>query len=262
MPPTPAASEAGSFAGSIMSMFGKSKKASSEVGVESTKNSSTKKVNGGKPPMVRPPMIPSSNRNGEDTSKTVDNRIGQIPSTPGNKSTFTIPPPRPVPRTPMGSGFYAESTVAGSVAASSTFDPQAHQMALEKMRMNEASIGANPVDTNAMTTYYDDNEGDDDNNDKDSLIAPGSVVESSALSYDVFAPPGALGIIVDTTEKGCIIHSMKKSSPMRGLMNRGDIIIGLDNFDVRNMSAASLSKLMAKKSDQAERKFTLLPSNS
>ena len=49
---------------------------------------------------------------------------------------------------------------------------------------------------------------------------------------------------------------------MQGLMNRGDVIIGLDNFDVRNMSAASLTKLMAKKSEQAERKFTLVPDNS
>jgi hypothetical protein len=277
MPLTPAASEAGSFASGFVNMFGKGKKASSEVGASNVISSNTAKLEFnvkkkkasvgkskvGKPPMVRPPMLPPSNRKGEQFLKTIDGRIGSMPSTPGNKSTFTIPPPRPVPRTPAGSEFYSEfQSVVGSTAASSTFDPVAHQRALEKMRNNQASIGASP----AMPIYYNDDDDDDDvnddDNDKASSVAPNAVAESSALSYDVFAPPGALGIVVDTTEKGCIVYSVKKSSPMQGLMNRGDVIIGLDNFDVRNMSAASLTKLMAKKSEQAERKFTLVPDNS
>jgi len=279
MPSTPAASEAGSFASGFINMFGKGKKASSEVGASNVISSNTanlefnvkkekasvgKKSNVGKPPMVRPPMLPPSNKKGEQFLKTIDGRIGSMPSTPGNKSTFTIPPPRPVPRTPAGSEFYSEfQSVVGSTAASSTFDPVAHQRALEKMRNNQASIGASP----AMPIYYNDDDDDDDDvngndNDKESSVAPNVVAESSALSYDVFAPPGALGIVVDTTEKGCIVYSLKKSSPLQGLMNRGDVIIGLDNFDVRNMSAALLTKLMAKKSEQAERKFTLVPDNS
>jgi len=271
VPPTPAASETGSFASSIFNMFGKSKKTSSEVGASDVDSSNKTtlepnarkemapvgKINGGRPPMVRPPMMPPSNRKGEDSMKTIDGRIGPMPSTPGNKSTFTIPPPRPIPRTPMGSEVFSEfQSIAGSGAVSSTFDPQAHQRALEKMRKNHASIGASPIDGSAMPIYYDDDDG------KESSVAPSSVVESSALSYDVFAPPGALGIVVDTTEKGCIVYSLKKSSAMQGLMNRGDLIIGLDNFDVRNMSASSLTQIMAKKSEQAERKFTLVPNNS
>lgn len=157
----------------------------------------------------------------------------------------------------MGSEVFSEfQSVIGSTAASSTFDPVAHQRALEKLRETAAPIGASP----AMPIYYnDDNEDGDDN---ESSVELNANIESSALSYDVFAPPGALGIVVDTTEKGCIVYSLKKSSPMQGLMNKGDVIIGLDNFDVRNMDAASLTKLMAKKAQQAERKFTLMPNNS
>ena len=142
-----------------------------------------------------------------------------------------------------------------ATAASSTFDPVAHQKALDKLRESEAAIGARP----AMPVYYNDEEDDEDVNDKDNVPPTPA---GSALSYDVFAPPGALGIVVDTTEKGCIVYSLKKSSPMQGLMNKGDLIIGLDNFDVRNMDAASLTKLMAKKAQQAERKFTLMPTSS
>jgi len=281
-PNTPAASEAGSIASTFFGMFGNNKKAASEVGVSNTvelnvkkeskevaetnedskKSTDTvvsneskppvKKPNGGKPPMVRPPMLPPSNKLGEEKMK----RIGAMPSTPGDKSTFTIPPPRPIPRTPMGSEVYSEfQSVVGSTAASSTFDPVAHQKALDKLRESEAAIGARP----AMPVYYNDEEDDEDVNDKDNVPPTPA---GSALSYDVFAPPGALGIVVDTTEKGCIVYSLKKSSPMQGLMNKGDLIIGLDNFDVRNMDAASLTKLMAKKAQQAERKFTLMPTSS
>lgn len=242
-------------------MFGKSKNAPSEVGAgEGDTEDTTKqekdtvaKTKEGKPPMVRPPMNPSKKKE-VDALMTIGGGGGPVTSTPGNKSTFTIPPPRPVPRTPMGSEF---QSVAGSTysngAASSTFDPLARQRAIQKMRMNQASIGASPVDVNAMQKHFDEDH------DEESSIGQASDTRTSALSYDVFAPPGALGIIIDTTDKGCIVYSLKKSSAMQGLMNRGDLIIGLDNFDVRHMDAASLTKLMAKKSKQAERKFTLIP---
>eukprot|EP00536_Pseudo-nitzschia_multiseries_P001563 jgi/Psemu1/294456/fgenesh1_pm.19_\ len=277
VPTTPAASEAGSLASSFFKplngMIGKAKKAFSEVGVSDlgissgTKQESQtakEKVTAGiskanKPPMVRPPMIPSSKKVGEGL-QTIGGRVGPTSTTPSNNSTFTIPPPRPIPRTPMGSEVFSEfQSVAGSTysngAASSTFDPLARERAIEKMRKNQASIGASP----AMPIYYNDDDDDDDDDDKNSPVAEHSPTQSNAISYDVFAPPGALGIVVDTTEKGCVVYSLKKSSPMQGLMNRGDLIIGLDNFDVRNMNAASLTKLMAKKSKQAERKFTLIP---
>ena len=82
----------------------------------------------------------------------------------------------------------------------------------------------------------------------------------TGTAYDVFAPQGPIGIVVDTTEAGPIVHSLKKSSPMQGLIRPGDLILALDGKDVRRMNAATLTKLMAKKSRQTERKFTLMAS--
>mmetsp|Transcript_12047 Transcript_12047/g.28559 ORF Transcript_12047/g.28559 Transcript_12047/m.28559 type:complete len:625 (-) Transcript_12047:96-1970(-) len=275
MLPTPAASEVGSLASSFFNMLGKTKESRTGVRAsdvidsnEAPKKPRVKKVNAppeasnrGKAHLVRPPMLPPINRKGREITKIADTRSDPPPSTPGNKSGFTIPPPRPIPRTPMGSEVFSEfQSLAGSVAVSSTFDPEAHQRALEKIGQNQKSIGASPIDVNSMPAYY--NDEDKDENENENSVAPSSFIESSALSYDVFAPPGALGIVVDTTKKGCIVYSLKKSSPMQGLMSRGDLIIGLDNFDVRKMNASSLTKLMAKKSEQAERKFTLLPNAS
>jgi len=76
--------------------------------------------------------------------------------------------------------------------------------------------------------------------------------------YDVFAPAGPIGIIVDTTKHGPAVHSLKRTSPMLGLINPGDLIVGLDDEDTRGMTAATLTRLMAQKSNQKERKITLL----
>lgn len=76
--------------------------------------------------------------------------------------------------------------------------------------------------------------------------------------YDVFAPAGPIGIVVDTTKDGPAVHSLKSTSPMLGLINPGDLIVGLDDMDTRAMTAASLTRLMAQKANQKERKITLL----
>lgn len=76
--------------------------------------------------------------------------------------------------------------------------------------------------------------------------------------YDVFAPAGPIGIVVDTTKYGPSVHSLKRTSPMLGLINPGDLIVGLDDEDTRGMTAATLTRLMARKSNQKERKITLL----
>jgi len=80
--------------------------------------------------------------------------------------------------------------------------------------------------------------------------------------YDVFAPAGPIGIVVDTTKNGPAVHSLKRTSPMLGLINPGDLIVGLDDEDTRGMTAATLTRLMARKSSQKERKITLLTSDT
>ena len=74
--------------------------------------------------------------------------------------------------------------------------------------------------------------------------------------YDVHAPAGPLGIIIDTTPEGPMIHSLKPTSHLLGKVSPGDLIVGLDNVDTRNMTAATFTRLMAKRS-QGERKISL-----
>lgn len=76
--------------------------------------------------------------------------------------------------------------------------------------------------------------------------------------YDVYAPSGPIGIVVDTSKDGPSVHSLKSTSPMLGLISAGDLIIALDGEDTRKMTAAALTRLMARKSRQKERKISLL----
>ena len=80
-------------------------------------------------------------------------------------------------------------------------------------------------------------------------------------TYDVFAPSGPIGIVVDTSKHGPAVHSLKSTSPLLGLISPGDVIIALDDEDTRNMTAAALTRLMAKKSRQQERKISLMAIN-
>jgi hypothetical protein len=243
------ASEAGSFASSIFRGFFGSKK-----------NPPTPRGEPGRPP--KPGSIRPKNEN--RGLQTINGNLGNInvsstprnnaPSSPGKSSVFSIPPPRRVPSSPGGASEVEYKSTAGTSdisdgVASSTFDPAAHQRALLKMQENTASLGAKQND---MPMYYDEDGNEDGNED-------GSV---QVGVYDVYAPSGPLGIVVDTTEKGCIVHSLRKTSSMKGLITPGDLIIALDDVNVQKMDASSLTKLMAKKSQQAERKFTLAADES
>lgn len=247
LPTTPAASEVGSLTSNFFGIFGNLKKTISENGIPNHSNSFVEKNSTPLPP-------PPPHRSQQQLKK------GRLPFNPiiasSNKSSFSIPLPRRLPPTPIGIETFSDTqSTAGSAYASSAFDEQAHQRALQKLhKKNQSTLGANSLGGNTMPMYYED----DDDDRKETATRSDDDLPPNNLTYDVFAPPGALGIVVDSNERGCIIHSLKKSSPMIGMMNRGDLIIAVDDFDVQNMSAASLTKLMASKAQQTERKFTLV----
>lgn len=78
------------------------------------------------------------------------------------------------------------------------------------------------------------------------------------LIFDCTVPPGPLGIIVDSTPVGPIIHSIKPSSQLLSILSPGDLIVGLDGINTRGLSAPTLTRLMAKKIQQPERILTIM----
>lgn len=73
----------------------------------------------------------------------------------------------------------------------------------------------------------------------------------------VYAPTGKLGIIIDTTIEGPIVHKVFPRSPLEGSIFVGDIIIGIDDIDTRAMSANSISDVMIQTANKP-RKLTVI----
>jgi len=72
----------------------------------------------------------------------------------------------------------------------------------------------------------------------------------------VFAPPGKLGIVVDSTNGGPTVHSVRQTSPLLGIISEGDKLISIDDIDITKMSAGGVTKLMSSKAQQNERKIS------
>jgi len=89
----------------------------------------------------------------------------------------------------------------------------------------------------------------------------GALSPSSALSgkptKDVIAPAGKLGIVIDTTIDGPVVHKVNPGSALEGLLESGDIIVAIDNVDTRAMTASAITALMVKTANQ-RRKLTVI----
>jgi len=76
---------------------------------------------------------------------------------------------------------------------------------------------------------------------------------------EVFAPPGKLGVVIDTPNDGApIVHAIKDSSVIANQLQVGDKLIAVDDDDVRSMTAIKVSKLISRKSANATRKLTII----
>mmetsp|Transcript_1193 Transcript_1193/g.1748 ORF Transcript_1193/g.1748 Transcript_1193/m.1748 type:complete len:600 (+) Transcript_1193:108-1907(+) len=81
------------------------------------------------------------------------------------------------------------------------------------------------------------------------------------VEIPVFAPPGKLGVVIDTPDDGApVVHAIKDSSPIADKLRVGDKLVAVDDEDVRSMTAIKVSKLISRKSANAQRKLTVIRS--
>lgn len=89
-------------------------------------------------------------------------------------------------------------------------------------------------------------------------VAP--LPSAGRMRVDIVAPAGKLGLIIDTCADGPVVHSVKSTSPLQGLVFKGDLVVAIDDEETVEWSAHYLTKLVAKKS-KCERKITVLRNN-
>jgi len=76
--------------------------------------------------------------------------------------------------------------------------------------------------------------------------------------YEVRAPPGPLGILIDSSKDGPIVHEVKEGSPLLNLVESGDVILTVDGVDCRNKDAVSLANWISTKPRKREQVLTLM----
>lgn len=75
----------------------------------------------------------------------------------------------------------------------------------------------------------------------------------------IFAPPGKLGVVIDTPDDGApVVHAVKDSSVIASKILVGDKLVAVDDEDVRSMTAIKVSKLISRKSANPSRKLTIV----
>ena len=74
--------------------------------------------------------------------------------------------------------------------------------------------------------------------------------------FEVEAPAGLLGLVIDTSEEGLpTIRAIKESSCLTGQVQVGDILLSVDSEDVTPMMASTVSRLISSKSQNSVRRF-------
>lgn len=113
------------------------------------------------------------------------------------------------------------------------------------------------VGPNIMGTNKSSEEEGDDMELAFELGAVPQPLKDGLLTRECFAPPGKLGITIDTTARGPIVHTVNPGSPLEGILWPGDMLVAIDDEDCRTLSAAAITERMASTADR-KRKLTIV----
>jgi C-terminal processing protease CtpA/Prc len=81
--------------------------------------------------------------------------------------------------------------------------------------------------------------------------------------YDVVAPPGKLGMVIDTPNGGMpVVHAIKDTSALADRVRVGDRLLSVDDEDCTGMTAMQVSKLISLKSSKPRRVLVFARSNT
>lgn len=81
--------------------------------------------------------------------------------------------------------------------------------------------------------------------------------------FDVVAPAGKLGMVIDTPNGGVpVVHAIKETSVLADQVRVGDRLLSVDGEDCTGMTAMQVSKLISLKSEKPARVLIFSRSNS
>jgi len=121
-----------------------------------------------------------------------------------------------------------------------TFEDKIERFDLSKRKRSDAASSFNTA-SNRRDQYKHVSDSDNE----------------SQIRSECWAPPGKLGVAIDTVDGQPVIHQIKAGSPLEGVLQRMDRIVAIDGVSTANMSAADVTYLMVKRMKQ-KRRITFL----
>jgi len=195
-------------------------------------------------PEDTPPLTVSASGAGDEVSRLDDpskvGPIGDISVGYGDQSVATVD--------------YDYSKAYGGAAdhsvssAGGTFGSNTHTGG------NQSAVENDPYGTGPPTlgSFDDESYGD-------SAFRENNAPAGPEVLMDIYAPPGKLGVVIDTPDDGApVVHAVKETSVIAGKLQVGDKLVAVDDEDVRNMTAIKVSKLISRKSANATRKLSII----
>ena len=137
----------------------------------------------------------------------------------------------------------AGGTFGSNTQGLSTLDPN-----------NAAATGASALGGGITGASFSDGESFEGH-----FRDPGAGAAVKEELIDIFAPPGKLGVVIDTPDDGApVVHAVKDSSVIADKIHVGDKLVAVDDEDVRSMTAIKVSKLISRKSANPTRKLSIV----
>jgi cytoskeletal protein RodZ len=101
--------------------------------------------------------------------------------------------------------------------------------------------------------------GSESNDDNDDLDIDNSFPPTAASSVlqEIMAPPGKLGLVLDTSDEQPIVHLVTAGSPLEGMIRPGDVIVSIDGIKTIQMSSDDMTQHLTENQFR-ERKLTVL----
>jgi len=119
---------------------------------------------------------------------------------------------------------------------------------------DDLRLRAGSVDTSRVSEAEVDQSHFEEDNSFDQMYGEDERI-------DVIAPPGKLGIVIDTPMNGFpMVHAIKETSVLSDRVRIGDKLVSVDGEDTTELSAIRVSKLISSKAMNAQRHMIFLRS--
>jgi len=123
---------------------------------------------------------------------------------------------------------------------------------------NDDGFGGTQIETSASDLKLTSSElamlpsnlKSDDDEEKSNQADENGFPTKKLITRKIKAPSGKLGIVIDTTVEGPVVHNVNEGSRLQGEIFPGDVIIAIDDVDTRAMSASAITALMVKTANQ------------